>query len=138
MFKDSPGCETQYCKECVERQNIIDNLKGYAEHTWLCNMRNTNVVSRKCTCGLDKILDKTIPCFNFRFEKPKLIPLFAMAQRLYVSAKWLRAEAEAGKIPHLKAGSKILFNPDVIEKLLIERANKGDGKDYIKCTNMKI
>jgi len=61
-------------------------------------------------------------------DEPKLIPLFAMAQRLYVPAKWLRQEAEAGKIPHLKAGNKIVFNPYVVEKLLIKRATKG-GND---------
>jgi len=55
----------------------------------------------------------------------KLLPLYAMACRLHVQQKWLKAEAEAGKIPHLKAGKSILFNPDVVEKLLIERASKG-------------
>jgi hypothetical protein len=57
--------------------------------------------------------------------KLKLLPLCAMARRLYVSNKWLRSEAEAGRIPHLKAGKAILFNPDVVEQLLIERASKG-------------
>jgi len=55
----------------------------------------------------------------------KLLPLFAMARRLHVSNKWLRAEAEAGRIPHLKADNQILFNPDVVEQLLIKRASEG-------------
>jgi len=62
-------------------------------------------------------------------DEPKLIPLFAMAQRLYVPAKWLRQEAEAGKIPHLKAGNKILFNPHIVEKILLQRATKGGNDD---------
>jgi hypothetical protein len=57
--------------------------------------------------------------------KLKLLPLCAMARRLYVSNKWLRGEAEAGRIPHLKAGRALLFNPDVVEPLLVERASKG-------------
>ncbi len=69
-------------------------------------------------------------------DEPKLIPLFALAQRLYVPAKWLRQEAEAGKIPHLKAGSKILFNPCIVEKILLQRASKG-GKVRYKMTNIR-
>jgi hypothetical protein len=57
--------------------------------------------------------------------KLKLLPLCAMARRLYVSNKWLRNEAEAGRIPHLKAGKALLFNPDVVERLLVKRASKG-------------
>ena len=57
--------------------------------------------------------------------KLKLLPLCAMARRMYVSNKWLRGEAEAGRIPHLKAGKTLLFNPDVVEPLLVERASKG-------------
>jgi len=61
--------------------------------------------------------------------KQNLLPLGAMARRLHVPAKWLRTEAEAGKIPHLKAGKAILYNPDVVEKLLIERASKGNNNE---------
>lgn len=53
---------------------------------------------------------------------PKLLPLPAMARRLYVTQKWLRAEAEAGRIPSLNAGGRILFEPFTVETLLAERA----------------
>ncbi len=61
---------------------------------------------------------------------PKLLPLYAVARRLHVPQNWLRAEAEAGNIPHLKAGRAILFNPDIVEKLLIERASKGANCEH--------
>jgi len=46
-----------------------------------------------------------------------------MARRLFVPAKWLRDEAEASRLPHLKAGNVLLFNPEVVERVLIERAS---------------
>jgi hypothetical protein len=55
----------------------------------------------------------------------KLLPLYVVARRLHVPQKWLRAEAEAGKIPHLKAGKAILLNPVITENLLIQRMSKG-------------
>jgi hypothetical protein len=53
-----------------------------------------------------------------------LLPLAAMARLLGVSSKWLRAEAEAGRIPHLPAGNTILFDADLVERLLVERARR--------------
>ena len=53
---------------------------------------------------------------------PLLLPLSAMARRLRVPPKWLRTEAEAGRLPHLAAGGAILFDPETVERLLLERA----------------
>jgi len=58
-------------------------------------------------------------------DKQKILPLYAVARRLHVPPKWLRAEAEADRIPHLKAGKTILLNLDIVEKLLVERASEG-------------
>jgi len=52
----------------------------------------------------------------------KLIPLSVTASRLHVPATWLRAEAEAGRIPHLRAGKRLLFDLVVVERILLERA----------------
>jgi hypothetical protein len=41
-----------------------------------------------------------------------------------VPLRWLKAEVEAGRIPALKAGNALLFDPDVVEKALVERAQK--------------
>jgi hypothetical protein len=47
--------------------------------------------------------------------------LGAMARRLRVPASWLRAEAEAGRLPHLRAGNALLFDPNVVERMLLDR-----------------
>ncbi len=57
-------------------------------------------------------------------ETPKLLPVGPMARRLRVPVTWLRVEAEAGRIPHLRAGKVLLFDPDTVEHLLAERARR--------------
>ena len=42
-----------------------------------------------------------------------LLPLRRMAARLGVPSKWLKEQAEAGKVPGLQAGNRWLFAPDV-------------------------
>jgi hypothetical protein len=59
-------------------------------------------------------------------KQRKLLVLGAMARQLGVEPRWLRIEAETGRLPHVKAGRTLLFNPNVAEQLLIERASKGD------------
>ena len=54
-------------------------------------------------------------------ENKKPLHLGAMARRLRVPATWLRAEAEAGRIPHLRAGSALLFDPEVVERIVFDR-----------------
>jgi hypothetical protein len=58
------------------------------------------------------------------FTQSKLLPLGPMARRLRLPAKWLRQEAEAGRIPHLKACKVLLFDPEVVERVLLERAQR--------------
>jgi len=58
-------------------------------------------------------------------QSQNLLPLGAMARRLHVPSKWLRRQAETGHLPHLRADSQILFNPKLVEQLLIERATQG-------------
>ncbi len=56
-----------------------------------------------------------------------LVPLGPLARRLRVPAKWLREEALAGRVPHLKAGKVFLFDPDAVERVLLERARQEGG-----------
>jgi hypothetical protein len=56
--------------------------------------------------------------------QPKLLPVGATARRLRVPVKWLREEAEAGRVPHLKAGKALLFDPETVERVLLERAKR--------------
>lgn len=62
-------------------------------------------------------------------EKNKLVKTGAMARRLGVPVRWLRAEAEAGRIPALKAENVFLFDPDIVIDRLAERARKGANDD---------
>lgn len=52
----------------------------------------------------------------------------AMARLARVPATRLRAEAEAGRIPHLKAGARMLFHAPTVERILLERATHGQAK----------
>jgi hypothetical protein len=56
--------------------------------------------------------------------RPALLPLAPMARLLGVSSQWLRGEAEAGRLPHLPAGNTILFDAELVERLLAERARQ--------------
>ena len=55
---------------------------------------------------------------------PELLPLRRMAARVGVTGKWLKEQAEAGKIPGLCAGNRWLFAPDVVREAM--RAMAGD------------
>jgi len=45
-----------------------------------------------------------------------------MARRLRVAVGWLRAEADAGRVPCLRAGNRYLFSAEAVERVLAERA----------------
>ena len=51
-----------------------------------------------------------------------LLPLNRMARRLRVTVAWLRNEADAGRVPCLRAGTRYLFAPEAVERVLTERA----------------
>lgn len=51
-----------------------------------------------------------------------LLSLSRMARRLGVTQQWLRDQADAGKIPCLKAGNRYLFNPVAVQETLATKA----------------
>lgn len=51
-----------------------------------------------------------------------LEPVGPTARRLRVPVRWLREEAESGRVPHLKAGQALLFNVAAVRAALLERA----------------
>jgi hypothetical protein len=55
-----------------------------------------------------------------------LLALGPTARLLSVPAAWLRAEADAGRLPCLRAGPKYLFDVDTVERLLLERARQNN------------
>ncbi len=58
--------------------------------------------------------------------KPKLLTVGPMARRLRVPVQWLREQAEAGNIPHLKAGRALLFDPETVERVLLQLARSSE------------
>ena len=52
----------------------------------------------------------------------ELLSLSRMARRLGVIQQWLRDEADAGKVPCLKAGNRYLFNPEAVQEALSTKA----------------
>jgi hypothetical protein len=57
-----------------------------------------------------------------------LCNLYALARKLGLSAAWLKTEANAGRIPCLKVGRRLRFNPAAVERVLSTRAS-GDRAD---------
>ena len=54
----------------------------------------------------------------------RLLPLNIVARRLRLPVRWLQAEAEAGRVPCLRAGNAFLCDPEAIEAALLERARR--------------
>jgi hypothetical protein len=52
----------------------------------------------------------------------ELLSLGRMARRLGVTQDWLRTEAEAGRVPCLKADRRLLFNPTAVQADLAVKA----------------
>ncbi len=60
-------------------------------------------------------------------QDQKLWPINLVARRLRVPVGWLKSEAEANRIPHLRAGRAILANVDAVESVLLKRARGDDA-----------
>jgi len=50
------------------------------------------------------------------------VPLRSAAYRLGIPRTWLRSEVEAGTIPHLRIGRRVLVNLQAVERTLLLRA----------------
>ena len=67
-----------------------------------------------------------------RGMESKLFTLRDLANRFKrfgLSVAWLKAEADAGRIPCFKAGRKLLFDPDAVEHSLLHRARSTPGSE---------
>jgi excisionase family DNA binding protein len=64
---------------------------------------------------------------------PKLLSLPALAEALKLPESWIKAEADAGRIPHLKIGKRYRFNRDAVIGALAERAaQSGKGARHAR------
>lgn len=61
--------------------------------------------------------------------KRLVLGLVELARRYRVPVSWLRAEAKAGRLPAVKAGSQFLFNVEVVDRVLAERAGCEGSSD---------
>jgi hypothetical protein len=52
----------------------------------------------------------------------RLTTLSLLARRLRVPVRWLRTEAEAGRLPHIRAERQFLFDAETVEWRLLARA----------------
>jgi len=59
---------------------------------------------------------------------PAPLTLAEMARRLGVQSTWLRKEASAGRLPHIDAGTTMLFHPETVKRLLLERTKSEQGR----------
>lgn len=63
----------------------------------------------------------------------ELLVLPRAARRLGVPVKWLREQAEAGKVPCLRAGARYLFDLDAVRQDLAKQAAESRrGVDHAK------
>ena len=56
-------------------------------------------------------------------ETTQFVPLDALATTLGLPRQWLKTEADAGRIPFLKAGRRRVFDPDAVARVLSDRAS---------------
>jgi excisionase family DNA binding protein len=54
----------------------------------------------------------------------QLLSLPALAEALRLPERWLKAEADAGRIPHLKIGKRYRFNRETVVGVLAQRAGQ--------------
>ena len=54
----------------------------------------------------------------------KLVNAHTVARLLRVPATWILAETKSGRLPHLRAGKRLLFDVEAVERELLRRASK--------------
>ena len=57
-------------------------------------------------------------------KTPTFIGIQELAQRTGAPMSWLRREAREQRLPYLRAGNRLLFNPEAVESALIDRARR--------------
>lgn len=55
------------------------------------------------------------------------VGLIGLANFLRLPRRWLKREAHAGRIPCLRVGRRLLFDPEAVRLVLARRASEGEG-----------
>ncbi|MEI8195462.1 MAG: hypothetical protein WCI73_06100, partial [Phycisphaerae bacterium] len=64
---------------------------------------------------------------TFKSQSESFLPLRRAAVRLGVPVAWLRAEADAGRIPCLRVGRRLMVNQQTVEAALLARTTQAGG-----------
>lgn len=62
-------------------------------------------------------------------EEQELVRLPAFARWHRIPSTWLKKEALAGRIPHLRTGGSIMLHPASVLAVLADRASKGLNRE---------
>ncbi len=57
-------------------------------------------------------------------ENKSLSTVRELANELGLPVAWLKDEAQAGRIPCLRIGKRLVFNAEAVERTLVERAGE--------------
>lgn len=60
------------------------------------------------------------------FSSPRPVTLSQAARSLGLPVDWLREEAQAGRVPCLRAGDRLLFDLEALRVLIMERTRGAD------------
>ena len=102
------GCihfEGVWCKQCVEK--LLAQRKAMSDE--LAAIRAT---------------DDRVPAY--------LLSLPELADALRLPMQWLKAEADAGRLPHIRIGRRYRFNRAAVVAALAKRAAAGGGRQSAK------
>lgn len=62
-----------------------------------------------------------------------LLPLNRLAGQLRLPAGWLRTQAISGRIPCLRVGRRLLFNPEAVRRALADLAAVSKEVQHANC-----
>jgi len=58
---------------------------------------------------------------------PRLLPVETVARMNGLTGRWLRAECDAGRIPCLRDGRRIIVDRETVERILLDRATQTEA-----------
>jgi len=65
--------------------------------------------------------------------KSQLVGPHQLGRQLRLPADWLVAEAQAGRLPHVNARGRYLFNPEAVTQVLAVRATREGLGGAVPC-----
>ena len=68
----------------------------------------------------------------------QFVRLEKLARTTNLPARWLRQEAEAGRLPHIQVGRGRMFNLDLVLKVLAERSTLPDRRDNMAAHQTEV